>query len=61
MSDIWKRKKFGIFFFTLSAQAVLEATRPVFFFTFGGASVQSGELTDPKPSDITPDNIEKRR
>ena len=29
-------------------------------FFFGGASVQSGELTVPKPRKITRDNIEKR-
>ena len=56
-----RRFFFFTLFFTLSAQAVLEVTRPVFFLTFGGASMQSGELTDPKPSDITRDNIEKRR
>ena len=55
------RRFFYAFFFTLSAQVVLEVTRPVFFpYVWRGISAKWG-TNRPKTSDITRDNIEKRR
>ena len=57
---ICKRKKFGEVLVAFGPDG-LKLHALYFSFAFGGTSVQSGELTVPKPRKITRDNTEKRR
>ena len=60
VSGIWKRKKFGEVLEAFGRDGPGKLHALCFPFAFGGASVQSGELTVLKPRKITRDNTEKR-